>query len=416
MTIQRLTESKAATLTLTDDQASALRRIGRNLASDVAWWGDPEIEADEDSENRERTVIDVTRSDEPSRWRVKVKDAIGLVSVGDVQIEVEPKIPTNHLLYLLEKADAVPRLEETITWAATGDAFWKLIARWFLAELETVLRRDLVRDYEHHEEELKIIRGRVNPVRVAVSYYRGRLDFECEFEEFKTDTPLNRTLRTAARKVSSIQTLDRPTRSRSAAAISRMEDIGDLRPGDLRAVLGRNTGHYRNAILLARHLLRETGRLPAGGATYSRTFLIPTPKLVEKAVLQILREQLGDRWDIRPRSFALDPSHVRVNPDLVFDDGLAIGDVKYKLFSADWSRSDLYQNVAFATAFRTGRGCVIGFAGREDPIPPSVSIGDVTVMPMVWPISESTDPADAARVLVAQVESFLLESPLTMTS
>jgi hypothetical protein len=38
-------------------------------------------------------------------------------------------------------------------------------------------------------------------------------------------------------------------------------------------------------------------------------------------------------------------------PDLVFDGGLAVGDVKYKDIDPERNRSDLYQVVAFAAGY-----------------------------------------------------------------
>ena len=36
------------------------------------------------------------------------------------------------------------------------------------------------------------------------------------------------------------------------------------------------------------------------------------------------------------------------NPDLVFDNGLAVGHVKYKLSTGEWDRTDPYKVLAFA--------------------------------------------------------------------
>jgi hypothetical protein len=47
----------------------------------------------------------------------------------------------------------------------------------------------------------------------------------------------------------------------------------------------------------------------------------------------------------------------------------AIGDVKYKILTEDWSRTDLYQSIAFATAFNSPVGCVIGFAETTHELP-----------------------------------------------
>jgi len=49
------------------------------------------------------------------------------------------------------------------------------------------------------------------------------------------------------------------------------------------------------------------------------------------------------------------------NPDLVFEHGLATGDVKYKLTGSEWNRDDLYQAIAFATIYESSHSAIVGF-------------------------------------------------------
>ena len=231
MRVVKVTESQSAVLTLTDDEAKGLIRSGRRLASDSSWWGVTDDE--EGPERRQRSVIRCER-DSGDRWRVRVSDAVGLVAVGDLLIEVQPKIPQAHLLYLMEKGGHIPRLGEDRARAGDDRSLWDLVARWFLTEIERVLRRDLMRAYENHCDELKLIRGRVDPARTARSFYTGRIEFACEYDEFTIDNPLNRTLRAAARAVGGSPLLPWSERTRALGALARMEDVGPLRSGDTR--------------------------------------------------------------------------------------------------------------------------------------------------------------------------------------
>lgn len=47
---------------------------------------------------------------------------------------------------------------------------------------------------------------------------------------------------------------------------------------------------------------------------------------------------------------------ISFTPDIVFGSGEIVADIKYKIIGADWTRSDLYQIVAFGTAFRAAGG------------------------------------------------------------
>ena len=104
------------------------------------------------------------------------------------------------------------------------------------------------------------------------------------------------------------------------------------------------------------------------------------------------------------------PTATRVgpsNPDLVFGDIAAVGDVKYKLMSGDWSRSDLNQIVAFAAAARTDTGIVVGFHLSDPASLPAVGVGDFHIVGVNWRAAEDADPALASEELAIRVRSLL---------
>ena len=404
MRVVKVTESQSAVLTLTDDEAKALIRSGRRLASDSSWWGATDDE--EGPERRQRSVIRCER-DSGDRWRVRVSDAVGLVAVGDLLIEVQPKIPQAHLLYLMEKGGHIPRLGEDRARAGDDRSLWDLVARWFLTEVERVLRRDLMRAYENHCDELKLIRGRVDPARTARSFYTGRIEFACEYDEFTIDNPLNRTLRAAARAVGGSPLLPWSERTRALGALARMEDVGPLRSGDTRAFVGRTTAHYQNAIALAHHILRGQGRLLEAGENVAWTFLLRTPEPVEDGIRKILSDRLGHPWTVEKRGRQAVGSKMTFNPDLVFSGGLATGDVKYSVTSKDWRRSDLYQAIAFATIYETNEAAIIGFTLSGGVAPPPIDVGQMTIRHIDWAAGSAVPPDQAAAKLTDDIATWL---------
>ena len=98
----------------------------------------------------------------------------------------------------------------------------------------------------------------------------------------------------------------------------------------------------------------------AKGADLAWTFLIRTPEMVEAGIRVILAESLVPIRVTKEARQAIGSS-LTFNPDLVFDHGAAVGDVKYRLAGADWSRPDLYQAIAFAEAFGTDDAIVVNF-------------------------------------------------------
>lgn len=99
-----LIESKdSEPIDLSPPAVDALTRMGRRLASQKTWWGD-----NDEGSGKEATAIKCIPAP-GGQWRVRIDNAVGVVSVGDVQIAVQPKIPLAHLLYLFSVSGAIPR-------------------------------------------------------------------------------------------------------------------------------------------------------------------------------------------------------------------------------------------------------------------------------------------------------------------
>jgi 5-methylcytosine-specific restriction enzyme subunit McrC len=395
-----LVESTPHDLELTLTEARALAEAGRRLAVKRAT-----SEADEE-EAEESSIIRCTMN--PSgTWRITVTDAVGLIAVGDLRLLIEPKISRPHLFHLLGSSELFPRLDDAQAAAGAGTDLWELVARWLVQALERVLRGDLIRDYLPLRETLEAARGTIDPLATAQSYYRGDLQFVCDFEDFGNNTPLNRVLRAAVLTVGASADLSVLLRRRARAVAARMDDVGELRPGDLRVSLDRRSENCRDALTLSRNVLANVQRELTHGDEVVWTFLIRTPELVEAGVRNELRQRLDPDLDVRKETLPLGGGTMTVAPDLIFGSIDAIGDVKYKLSGARWLRSDLYEVVAFATAARTSRACVVGFQHSGGPRPPAVRFGDTNVRFFSWNCDEELAPSEAADRLAKEIGSWL---------
>ncbi len=395
-------ESTWTKLDITERQAESLRAAGKKLASLTRWWG----AIDDDEPPADRTVIRCERSG-PDSYRVKVSDAVGVVSVGDLNLLVRPKMSEDHFLYLLEASGEFPRIADQPAQIAAGRSLWELVARWYVNVLERLLRSDLRRDYRPQQDPLNYVRGRIHPLPTARSVLVGRIEVYCEYEEFDTDTALNRMLLAAARTVVIGHGLNDDLRRRARKLTLRMDGISALQPGDMHATVDRVTGHYSDSITLARSILRNQHRTLAVGAEAAWTFLIRTPEAVERGLVVRLNEQLSPIHNLRARKLLVAPG-ITVNPDIVIDNSRAVADVKYKLTSPQWRRSDLYQVVAFAEAFRATDAAIIDFASTQNAAA-VVKFGDITVRNLTWPTQPGVTPEQGAARLAAQVLDWLAE-------
>jgi 5-methylcytosine-specific restriction enzyme subunit McrC len=405
---ETLTESKTANITMTPAQAAAVNHLGRRLAGQKEWWG-------QSSQPDGDPSVITCKHRGGNRYDVRVADAVGVVAVRDLQLIVQPKIPTRHLIYLLQAAGGLPRTLDSATEAAADTTLWHLVARWFVTALEALLRRDLISDYREATDELTLVRGRILLAPTARSFYAGRLRPTCQFDEYDTDNPLNRLLKAAAQLVAASPSLGKQLRKRAARTLAILELVGAIQPADIYATPDRRTQGYAPAVTLAKAVLGRRGYTIASGQSSAWTFLFRTPELVEAGVREILKEALSPICPVTKRGIALKPSKMTLNPDLVFGDPVAVGDVKYKLVGSDWRRDHLYQSTAFAVGFRVLSAAVVGFAVQPLDLPPPVNVGDVSVAAFAWRANADVEPEAAAKELGDMLRAWL--TPLvTVTS
>jgi hypothetical protein len=165
------------------------------------------------------------------------------------------------------------------------------------------------------------------------------------------------------------------------------------------------TAYYTDSLIIAKALLRGAARKLGAGGEVAWAFLIRTPEAVEAGIRTILQGSLDPHFKVEKRGLALLPSMKTFNPDLVFGD-LAVGDVKYKLQGHDWDTGDLYQAVAFATAFQVKQAAIVTFSTAQAVHPP-LQIGDVRLTNFCWTADGSLTPVESAARLAADVYSWL---------
>lgn len=172
-----------------------------------------------------------------------------------------------------------------------------------------------------------------------------------------------------------------------------MTDVGPLQHRDIRVQVDRLTHRYRDALGFAKLLVGGRGTAIAHGGVHGWCFLLRTPDVIEEGFRAVLKRALQGRVRIEKVSVVPSGSTISLNPDLVFNGGAAVGDIKYKAMASDWNRPDLYQSVAFAAGFRSWASCVIGFTKEAIALLPApVRVGDIAVQPFAWEATDATSP------------------------
>ncbi len=334
--------------------------------------------------------------------RVKVLDAVGVVAIEGLQLTVVPKIPQDHFLEIVSRSGRLPAISAVPGAAQRGVGFAELVCQWFMSALERIVAEGLLQDYREVRDEIKAVRGRLEPLSTARFFYRGRLAVAARFDEFGYDHPLNRILLAAARTVSGAPFLSGTLRRRATRVSRQLPEVNLMTPSDLAAEVDRGSTNYAEGILLAKEVIAATGRSLSAADAKTWTFLFRTAIPIEEGLRAILSEAFRP-VPVRKSSFPIGGVSMRANPDLSFGGPSAIGDVKYKIGDGTWDRGDLYQLVAFATAAGVNTALLVDF--RPDPRPPlpPLKFGDIDVLNASWRLIPEESPNGAAEKLVQEV-------------
>lgn len=394
-----LTESTSQVLELSLPEAQLLTAMGKALASDKTWWG----EDDGDEEPRRSVISCVSLG--TTKYKVIVNDAIGVIGLRSLQLVVRPKIPLRHFVYLLEASGEVPRGCAERGSVESDEAFFELVIQWFVESTERLLRLGLDRDYERTTASLPFAKGRIHAITTARSVLAGRPVIRCDYDVFSEDTSLNRVLKAAALCTLGAPRLPARLRRRARSICQRLDLAGPVRTNDLRVRPDARTKHYQDSHQLALMILRSMGIRPSVGRQSVWTFLFRTPDAVEEGIRDALTRHLDSTWKVAKRGKRLVGSHKRtLQPDLVFGDEVAVGDVKYRVTNGEISRSHLNQATTFATGYNAMQAVVVGFGSV--PVGEQVQVGNIRVDGMNWDISQH-DPKVAAAALATQINCWL---------
>ncbi|PRC46506.1 hypothetical protein C6A85_89735 [Mycobacterium sp. ITM-2017-0098] len=246
-------------------------------------------------------------------------------------------------------------------------------------------------------------------MKTAQSVLAGRPVIRCDFDRFGEDTSLNRVLKAAGLRLLGSPGLPLSLRERCRRIHHRLSDVGELRRADLGVRPDALSRRYRDAHPLALAILASTGLGMEQGGKQTWTFLFRTPEAVEEGLRNSLRTYLEPAWKVHKTAKTLYGDRNRsLNPDLVFGDNAAVGDVKYRLTAdGEIKRADLNQVTTFATGYHAKNATVIAFGPCETG--EEVYVGPVQVNGFNWNCDQVT-PEEAAARLAGRVGSWLTRS------
>lgn len=305
----------------------------------------------------------------PNLWRLATDSRVGVITSGDLDLRVRPKLAIPQLMFLLTYA-ADPRgwrdLGPTFT---TEDDLFTAIASAFAVHAERALAPAPLRGYVRIEDRATTLRGSIRVADQIARWPGQPIPLEIEYDDFTADVAENRLVRGAAELLLRMPLLPFRVRRRLMRVRATLEDVEPAAPSaSLRAPsITRLNGHYRAVLALAELILRGSSLSTKAGNVAGISFVFDMNKVFEdffSTTLKAALERRGGRVTSQYGQRHLDAQRkIRLIPDLTWWQGpscRAVLDAKYKrLTDQRFPNADAYQMLAYCTALNLPRGYLV---------------------------------------------------------
>lgn len=318
---------------------------------------------------------------EIGRKTLKPLNYIGVVRVGDLTIQILPKlfkdegyeahksIIAGNVLKMLSYAESLPITEiDTADLDTEEFEFFEVFVWLFAKNLAELIKSSQTREYIGISEELRFIRERIDTRRYIDP---ARLHIvPCIFHEFSKGNTLNRTLKYTCHLMSRV--VKNAENFRLLKFITGVLEPVVLTPVTLAEIdrirFTRLNQRFEPFIRICRIFLAHSTLTLRASHAEAFSLLLPMERLFEEFIAQVLLEDpayfFGKRVEIRPQesmgylaeNAATGRKTFRLVPDIIVRDGAATAviDTKYKLLNLDDSRfdvkqPDMYQMYAYVT-------------------------------------------------------------------
>jgi len=313
----------------------------------------------------------------PGAWLVGPAGKVGATRIGDIEIRVKPKVEIARLLFLLGYArhaaawqpDTIPIAEAEDLVPVVAQALWR--------QTERAIHQGLLPGYLVVEESAQVLRGRLRESEQLHRHHGLPLPLEIRHDEFTTDIPENRILRTACERMLAVPRVDAGSQRMLRRLLRDFSDVTPISCGDPVPEWqpSRLNARYHAALRLAELVLRATSVEHESGGVAINGFLLDMPYLFEAFVTTALREALeatyGGRVHSQDRNYLDEAAQVVLRPDIVWKvrgSPAAVIDAKYKAEKpAGYPNADLYQLLAYCTVLGLPTGHLVYAKGNEGP-------------------------------------------------
>ena len=295
---------------------------------------------------------------------------VGIINFKGRDVEIRPKVSIAQILSLLD-----PQLQSFSqlapeTFLSESSDWTNALALFFDLQLKHALARGAIEGYVSITEWSRTLRGRVEFSALATAGRFGAPDILVTHDEFTTNVPENKVLRTAIEVLLSTRELSDARRKSLQNYAQKLDGVELLesRTGLRELKLSDTFRHYEPALKTALLILGGQSIDASIGSVRSSSFLIDMAQLFEFLIDRKFEEfsassqiEYSSQYGIKH----LDVSGIfRIRPDyMFFKDSYPVGlaDAKYKIVSTESQvpNSDINQMIAYCSRFNLPEGHLI---------------------------------------------------------
>lgn len=317
--------------------------------------------------------------------RLRAQQVVGVLAAPGATLEILPKIDglegndgetRKRLIHMLARVLDIPVADGAITdlgWQK--DDLLEILIRLFCDRLFEALHTGLARRYVGIEDDLAVLRGRLDVKRQFTILAARPGTLACRFEELSPDIPLNQVMKAAVSKLMGIARA--PNNQRKLAELSlAFADVSAVAVPQLpwdKITLDRTNASWAVLLSLAKLLLGERFQTTSTGDGRGFSLLFEMNTLFEEYIGRTLQRALRHSGlEVRlqgPRDHVLigqdGARRFATKPDIVVSRGKApvlIIDTKWKRLKGTIDdpkkgvgQADIYQMMAYAHVYQCDR-------------------------------------------------------------
>ena len=324
----------------------------------------------------------LTRTARPS---LQAGQVVGILATPSVSVEILPKIDgendkgknadygavRNSLVHMLAVVQDIRVADiDSARMSTQHNNILEILVRLFVERLRTTVKRGLPHRYRIQEDDLPLLRGKLNFPKQMVRQMKKSTRLSCIFDELTVDTPLNRVLKAAVQRLLDVSN-NPENRRQLLELVARFEFVSDsVRPQKEPVQLDRTNTAFHRLYHLAKLFLSGEWQNTASGKFEGFGLLFPMNVLFEEYIRQSFKLELCsdrvrkrfDRFALKERPEGREPEKLfGLKPDIVINNNIVVDTKWKKLNPTDKNNkhgvlgADVYQMLAYSRAYRAKR-------------------------------------------------------------